>query len=214
MSFTVDQSTTRTENTASTALQRGRTPQSERWEDLSDYDRELYGTRFNLLANAGRSKRTTDTTSMRAFKSADNFWHVPAYGMLFTIPDHLPGSNNKTSSAGSTIATRGGLVCRTYGQDCLVEFGMRVVTLDGSGGLVPSGAFNYAQSIHTGTPGWLTAKNISPSVSDILMYPTGAVPGDIIELYVAFRVNGTYVATPGYLFNWEIFEPDLGNANP
>lgn len=213
MSFTVTQ-TDRGSETAAQAIQFNRTPYSNRWSNLSDYDRELYGTRFNLLASGGRMEDTTTTNSMRPFKVEDNFWHVPAFGMLFTIPDHLPGSNNKTTSSGSTIADRGGLVCRTYGQDCLVEFGLRTVTLDGSGGLATVGAYQRSQSTHTGTPGWLTSKNSSPSVSDILMYPTGASAGDLIEVYVAFRSVGTYSGTKGYLFNWEILEPDLGNANP
>jgi len=214
MSFTVDQQIGRPINTAEQTTAPGRLAGASRIKDLSDYDRELYGTRFNLLASGGRITSTTDESSMRPFKAADNFWHVPAYGMIFTVPSQLPGSDNETTSAGSSIATRGGLVCRSYGQRCLVEFGMRKVTLNGTGGLATAGSFVRSQSSHAGVPQWLTSNNVSPVVSNILLYPSGITAGDLIQVHVAFRVNGTYSGTPGYLFNWEIFEPDLGNANP
>tara|TARA_R100001198_G_scaffold93428_2_gene74246 strand:+ start:4054 stop:4689 length:636 start_codon:yes stop_codon:yes gene_type:complete len=211
MSFTVEQEN-RSNNTATQAVQFNRTAYGNRWSELSDYDRELYGTRFNLLASGGRMNDTSTTNSVRPFRAADSYWHVPGFGMLFTIPSHLPGSNNKTSSSGTTIADRGGLVCRSYGQDALVEFGMRIVTLDGSGGLATVGTYVRSQSTHGGTAGWLTSDTVG-GASNILLYPSGASAGDLIEVYVAFRTP-TVTVTPAYLMNWEIFEPDLGNANP
>tara|TARA_R100000951_G_scaffold85120_1_gene72824 strand:- start:170 stop:790 length:621 start_codon:yes stop_codon:yes gene_type:complete len=206
MSFTVEQKIGRsTYATAAQTVTPGRLATADRIGDLSDYDRELYGTRFNLLASSGRMIDTSDQSSMRPYKLTDNFWHVPAYGMVFTVPSQLPGSENKVTSSGTTIADRGGLVCRSYGQSILIEFGMRQITLDGTGGLASAGSFIRSQLTHTGVPGWLAAD---------LLYPSGVTAGDLIQLHVAFRSPGTYVSTPGYLFNWEIFEPDLINANP
>jgi hypothetical protein len=196
MSFTVQQTVGR--NTFSTAQQTaapGRLASKDRIQDLSDYDRELYGTRFNLLASGGRITSTTDESSMRPFKVADNFWHVPAYGMLFTVPSQLPGSDNKVTGSGSTIATRGGLVCRSYGQRVRVEFGMRKVTLDGTGGLATAGSFVRSQNTHASSLGWLTSDNVSPAVNNILLYPSGITAGDLIQVHVAFRFNGTYSST-------------------
>lgn len=215
MSFTVSQTVGRhTFNTAGQTIEPSRLATASRIKDLSNYDRELYGTRFNLLASGGRITSTTDESSMRPYRAEDNFWHAPAYGMIFTVPSQLPGSDNNVTAAGSTIATRGGLVCRSYGQRVLVEFGMRKVTLDGTGGLATAGSFVRSQSSHSGTPLWLTSNNLSPTISSILLYPSGITAGDLIQVHVAFRVNGTYSGTPGYLFNWGVFEPDLANANP
>jgi len=135
---------------------------------------------------------------------------------MFTIPDALPGSTNITAAgSGAVIDTRGGLVCRSLAQNAIVEFGVRTITLDGSGGLSASGAWNVATGSHAaGSLTEVTADDIASGQIGYLLYPNGASPGDLIQLYVGFRVNGTYVATPGYLAAWEIFEPNLQNANP
>ncbi len=194
----------------------GFTPMPDLWEARVHYQNELYGTRFNLLASEGRISDVNSDSTLRPYRAEDDVWHVPAYGMMFTIPDALPGTENKrTASSGSGINGRGGLVCRSRGQNALVEFGVRTITLDGTGGLSGAGAWNYAQCNHAaGSVTDKTAKDISTSTAGYLLYPTGASPGDLIQLYVGFRVNGSYVATPGYLLAWEIFEPNLQNANP
>ncbi len=185
------------------------------WEEDATYLNELYGTRFNLLASEGRKNDVNSVGTIRPYRAEDNIWHTVAYGMTFTVPDVLPGTGNKrTASSGATIATRGGLVCRSRGQNATVEFGVRAVTLNGTGGLSATGAWNTAVCFHA--PGSISDKTADDvgGVSDILLYPSGVAPGDLIQLYAAFRVQGTYVATPGYLVAWEIFEPNLTNANP
>lgn len=182
----------------------------------SDTDRQIYGTRFNLLMSEGRVDDTTYDGSVRSYKVSNNRWNVPSFGSIFTVPDHLPGSENRTSAGGgSSIAQRGGLICRSYAQNATVEFGIRQVVLDGTGGLTSAGSWNVAQCSHIGPNFlWDTADNVSPSVTGFLLYPSGIAAGDLIQLYVAFRVRGTYSGTPAYLGGYEVFEPNLINANP
>ncbi len=193
----------------------GIAPSSKLWLEGATNQNDMYGTRFNLLASHGRTDDVAATNTLRPYRASDNIWHVPAYGMMFTIPDALPGTGNKrTASSGVTIADRGGLVCRSRGQNARVEFGVRVITLDGTGGLSAAGAWNVAIGKHAaGSITDITADDTGGEAG-YLLYPSGAAPGDLIQLYVGFRVNGTYAATPGYLVAWEIFEPNLTNANP
>jgi len=185
------------------------------FENASEFIAQVYGTRFNLLASHGRTDDVAANSSLRPFRCSSNSWHVPASGMIFKIPDHLPGSTNETTSTGVTAALRGGLVCRSYAQNALVEFGVRIVTYDGSGGLATAGAWNVATCTHAaGALSWHTADDVTTGVVGTMLYPSGAVAGDLIQLYTAFRVNGTYVATPAYLVGWEILEPDLIDASP
>jgi hypothetical protein len=185
------------------------------FKQMADLDRELYGSRFNLLASHGRARDIVTEGSIRPYRAEDNVWHAPAYGMLFTVPDHLPGSNNVTSATGATAATAGGLVCRSLAQNARVEFGIRKVVLDGTGGFSSVGAWTIARSTHAaGSLTWQTANDVGTGAVDILLYPNLIAAGDTYELYTAFRVEGTYVATPAYLACFEIFEPNLINANP
>jgi len=183
----------------------------------AEMDRQIYGTRFNLLLAEGREDDITYDGSVRSYKVSNNRWNVPSFGSLFTVPDHLPGSENRTTAGGgSSIAQRGGLICRAYAQNATVEFGIRKVVLDGTGGLTSAGSWNVAQTSHTPASSfsWDTADNVSPSVTGYLLYPSGIAAGDLIQLYVAFRVRGTYSGTPAYLAGYEVFEPNLINANP
>jgi len=181
----------------------------------AEMDRQIYGSRFNILLSEGRVADTTYEGSVRNYKESNNRWNVPSFGSLFTVPDHLPGSENRTTAGGgSSIAQRGGLICRSYAQNAIVEFGIRKVVLDGTGGLTP-GSWNYAQCSHAGGSfTWDTADNVTPSVTGFLLYPSGIDAGDLIQLYVAFRVRGTDSGTPAYLGGYEVFEPNLINANP
>ena len=184
---------------------------------LAEMDRQIYGSRFNILLSEGRVADTTYEGSVRNYKVSNNRWNVPSFGSLFTVPSQLPGSENRTSAGGgSSIAQRGGLICRSFAQNAIVEFGIREVVLDGTGGLTSAGSWNVAQTSHTPASSfsWDTADNVSPSVTGFLLYPSGIAAGDLIQLYVAFRVRGTYSGTPAYLAGYEVFEPNLINANP
>jgi hypothetical protein len=180
-------------------------------------DRQIYGTRFNILLSEGRVADTTYDGSVRSYKVSNNAWNVPCFGSVFSVPDHLPGSQNRTTAGGgSSIAQRGGLICRSYAQNATVEFGIRKVVLNGTGGLTSASAWGYAQCSHTAPTSftWDTADNVSPSVTGYLIYPSGITAGDLIQLYVAFRVRGTYAGVPAYLGGYEVFEPNLIYANP
>jgi len=179
----------------------------------AEMDRQIYGSRFNLLLSEGRSDDTSYTGTLRSYKSDDNTWKVPSFGSVFTVPDHLPGSENKTSRSGTAVADRGGLICRSYARNATVEFGIRKVVLNGSGGLTSAGAWVTAKSsTHSaGAFDWVTAR---ASGINYLLYPSGVNAGDTIQLYVAFRVDGTYAGSPAYLAAYEVFEPNLVYANP
>ena len=186
------------------------------WLDAADVDRELYGTRFGYLCGESKIRNSADITQLRPYANPTGFWNIPAYGMMFTVPQALPGSENiRTNGSGATINTRGGLTCRAYAEACVVEFGARQVSLDGLGGFAAVGAYQTVQLDFTGagfgagTPGWLT---------DTLLLPpdtTGASfvgPGDLIQLYVAYKSNDGI--NPSFLSIWDLFEPALINANP
>lgn len=177
----------------------------------AESDREIYGTRFNLLLQEGRSTDTSYNGSMRPYKITNNFWHVPSFGSIYSVPNPIPATNNQLTSSGTNPTSRGGLICRAYAQNARVEFGIRKVVLDGTGGLSTAGSWTTAFSTHGASFQWKTA---SSAGFNYLRYPTGITSGELIQLYVAFRHNGTYGGTPSYLAGYEVFEPNLGNANP
>jgi len=198
----------------------------ETWSDQIELDRELYGARFEYLTCVNRVDDAN--SSIRYYQAPPTepdllttVWHVPCYGMLFQIPDVLPGSRNiRAPGTGTTPTTRGGLAFRAYAEGCLVEVGARHVQLDGTGGLAATAAWTTAQLDFTaagftiGTPGWLP----NPANTNLLFPPAiggGFVgPGDLIQYYVAFKHNQGATILNCKLHAYDLREPQLQSADP
>ena len=174
------------------------------YQDLVDQDREIYGTRFNTIAGEHRLSDDTSIHSLRSYRLLTN-WQVPAWGILTTVPTPLPGSANKLVGSGSTIADRGGLGVFVRGRNCTVQFGMRVVVLDGLGGFSSVGSFSTASLSLTNTTGWQDGESE-------FLYPTGIEPGDLLEIYCAVRRNNPNFSS--FLADWLIIEKNLTTAAP
>lgn len=185
----------------------------------SNSDRNLYGSRFNILLNEMREPDITTGIPLRPYKADSNSWHVPVFGAIFTVPYALPGSENKDVAAGTTVNTRGGLICQSYGSGTIVEFGLRSGTIDNSGQFVSAGPWASAKSVHDGTAGaftWVTADDTGvDNITGYLPFPVGFTTGTTYQMFVAFRASGSHTgANHGYLGGFQIFEPKLINANP
>jgi hypothetical protein len=187
------------------------------WVNYAPIDRELYGTRFRTIASESRFR--DDERTQRYYENPtvligpNYIWHVPAYGILFTVPQAIPGSDNvTTTSSGSGVGDLGRLIFRVNGCDAEVELGIRPVVLDGSGGLSSAGSWSAIQLDLTAA-GFTGGSNGYAQTS--LPYPVGTTPGDLFQAYVAYYPNNAPVATnPGRLYSWEIIEPPLLNTDP
>lgn len=189
----------------------------EEWKEQAEVDRQLYGSRFDYLCG---ESRLNDNSHLRYYQNNGAAWNVPATGMMFQLPDVLPGSNNiRTNGTGATPGTRGAMAFRAYAESCIVECGVRHVILDGNGAFVAFGAYTTVQLDFTaagfgaGTPGWLP----NPATSNLLLPAdtTGAGfvgPGDLLQYYVAYKANNGI--NPARLYHWDLREPILLNANP
>ncbi len=48
----------------------------------AEMDRQIYGTRFNLLLGEAREDDITYDGSVRSYKVSNNRWNVPSFGSL------------------------------------------------------------------------------------------------------------------------------------
>lgn len=180
----------------------------ETWKDQTDIDRELYGSRFAYLTCESRSE--DPNSNITYYESTDNSWHVPVFGLMFTVPQALPGSENQTSAGtGATAATRGGLAVRANAENCIVEFAIRKIVLNGDGRLADGGPYATTQLSFTSR-----AWDPDPASTNLL-YPTGFAPGDLYQLNIAFiATDADPVTNPARLYGWDVREPILQNASP
>lgn len=196
---------------------RGQAVSKTQWQKYAEVDRELYGARFRTIASECRVR--DDERTIRYYENPNVFigpsyiWHIPAYGILFTIPQAIPGSNNVTAaSVGVGVGNLGRLLFRVNGCDAVAELGIRKVVLDGSGGLSSAGSWSTVQ-IDLTAAGFTGGTNGYDEAD--LLFPVGTAPGDLFQAYVAFYPNNSPVATnPGRLYSWEIIEPPLLNCDP
>lgn len=187
------------------------------WANYAPIDRELYATRFRTIAS--ESRFTDDERTQRYYENPtvligpNYIWHVPAYGILFTVPQAIPGSDNiTTTSIAGGVGDQGRLLFRVNGCDAVAELGIRKVVLDGSGGLSSAGSWSTVQ-IDLTAAGFTGGTNGYDEAD--LLFPVGTAPGDLFQAYVAFYPNNAPVATnPGRLYSWEIIEPPLLNCDP
>jgi hypothetical protein len=176
-------------------------------KDMVLLDRTVYGGRFSNITSHLRSDET-DPTAIGNYNMAaypiDTRWHSMYKGIIYTVPDVIPGSQFVvgTSTSEATLAARGGLSCMFRGANVDVFFGMRTLSIAGTYGQSTTfGSWNFASGTVTGaTPEWQGVTDIDTEIDGYNIFPAGTSPGDTFELAMwARRANP---ASDGYIMGW------------
>jgi len=174
-------------------------------------DSVAYACRFNHIFTELRDDSLQDGNECNRPYKNDTFaqysqrrvmLRIPS--LVTMVPDPLPGSDNKAVSSGATLQNRGGLRVAVNGNNIEAYFTIREVTLDGTGGLSSAGTEgNVTLTCGAGSYTW---------DEDYLLYPTGVVPGSLVEITLKWKQDGT--GGPGYLAGVIIAEPELFALTP
>ena len=158
-------------------------------------DRAIYATRFQTLVSDFRHP-DFETPWQFAFTSGANGLQALASGLVFRMPDVLPGSGNvRAAGSGGTIATRGGLHFAALIAECAITLRIREIN---SGLTAFVGSATTVTLTRTSvTLGWETGACLFPSgispggyyVVDILYRGAGGIAGAGTAKVAGFVVN-------------------------
>lgn len=185
----------------------------ERMEKILAADACAYGARFNHIFTELRDI-TQEATSECSRPYRDERTPIGSTkkaimrvaSLVFMVPNPLPGSDNLTTSSGSTAIQRGFLEVYSYAKNANVRFELRNISLDGTGGMTVNGSSSSITNDHDIS---ITAYTW---IGSELLYPSGTVSGDIVELRILWQADSTF--TRGYLAGLLVREPQLFNITP
>lgn len=181
-------------------------------KDLLDASRVAFGARFNHVFTEMRDESEEGTSACaRPWKNTSladygaRRTHIRVGSLLWIVPDPLPGSDASREATGGSTSTRGYMRFDSRGKSARVVAACRAVTLDGAGGLATAGAWSSVLNSHAaGAYSWQSGE---------LLYPTGVVPGDTIEIKILWSQLDTSTDT-GYLSGIILMEPSLNTLTP
>ena len=132
-------------------------------------------------------------------------YSVLSFGLIFHIPDPIPGTNNLTTGI---ALDPGSLTIRAQLYNAQMVARLRMInSIPNVGNLNLSGLFSGAAVSSTVANTW-------EWVSNTLFFPTGVSSGDLYELSLFFVADPVIGITPGYVGGYEVFENELQSANP
>lgn len=153
---------------------------------LLDADQAVFAGRFATLwselrdPDASLSALGPRSISNSAPDVSEVPWSFALAWAVYRLPDVLPGSDGVVTGSGSTVATRGAVRLRWYGEGCEVAIRVRTIAIAGT----------YGQSTTAGTP---TTASVSETAGTVGWYevdcllPTGITAGSDIAIDVLYR---------------------------
>lgn len=183
-------------------------------QNLILLDRTVYAGRFNNIAAHRRPDENAaidlSNANLQAYQ-IDTRWHCMFKGVVYTIPDVFPGSNNvTTTNSGATLGTRGGFVGAVRGININFFYGIRTISIAGTYGQSTTfGTWNWASGSNTGTDvtppwDWGFVTDINTSVANHVLFPTSISTGDTVEACLWVRRNS--VGSAGWVSGWMLSE--------
>lgn len=184
-------------------------------DDLSkirQIDRNLWAGAGRLIFSEARdyNNQSDQTHPARSWKNnsyaetgnTKDYLSIRTHGVIHTIPPVFPGSANYTGIHDGTTDAKGFLVVQSLAKNSIVSVKIRKILIAAKG-VATVGAWNSTYLTHSST-------TKSDWRIDYLCYPSGTIPGNTIELQVAYKQNAT--TDPAYLSAIMIYEPQLSTV--
>lgn len=176
-------------------------------EKMAENDQIAYvNHNQQLLISELRDQNISSITNDRPYQNPSTTkFSLLAIGLIFKIPDPIPGTNNLTTG---TAFVPGSLTIRGLLYNAQMRARIRMINnITNVGNLNLSGLSSGATVTSSVANAWEWRSNT-------LSFPTGVSSGDLFQLDLMFIADPIIGLTPGFVAGYEVFEDELQSAAP
>lgn len=180
-------------------------------------DRAIHCDTFQVIASEHRADHVNlaDQSNDKPYIVRGDVWTPLAQVYYKLPPEGLPGSDNQTTSSGTTIQTKGGLCIAVVGARFFGHVLIEKATLGGSYGqsttfsLRSRSSISAANGVSGGTP---EVRYLTDGTTGFVKFATGIQSGDYLRItLLATNYPGSSF---GWINSWTIFESYMASVAP